>query len=610
MAGRCGVARGVQDPPATPVTTGATARETGASTAPDRAGSTPMTNRKQDRRHRRRETFVRHLRHYLRSLSRTGVVVALLFFGISLTPSLLPRSWPIQGLLSGISAAGGYGAGVFVRWVFKHSPFPAASRRLQRWSWWAIWALAAVTIPLMLWLASGWQREIRAMVGVTSDQRNVYLGVFVIAVSAAIVFIGIFRLVHDAITGVTKLLRRFVPRSVARPVAVVLVFSLIYGIFTGVIYKGAVALADNVFSASDGNTADGVTQPRSPLRSGSPASAVSWGSLGTEGRTFVASGPTQTDIAHLTGRPATEPIRVFAGRESASGIDEQAQLARRELERTGAFDRAVLALATSTGTGWVDPALSDPLEYMYGGNTAIAALQYSYLPSWMSFVIDRARAVQAADALFAAVRGHWLTLPTDRRPRLVVFGDSLGVYGATGAFGGVDELVADTNGALFTGPPNETPMWRDLTERRRPGSLERLPEYGNGSTVEFAGVPDNLRSSDGTLSHPEVVFYQHASDPVVWWAPRLIWRQPDWLTEPKGPDVIGAMRWWPFVSFWQVSFDLVANFKVPLGHGHNYGIGPITAWQAILRPPHWTAADTDKLVAASSATPSPGSSPR
>ena len=574
------------------------------------AGSTPIGNKKQARRERRLNTLIRHLEHYLRSLGRIGVVVALLFFGISLTPSLLPRSWPIQGLLSGISAAGGYGVGVFIRWVFKHSPFPAASPRLQRWSWWAIWALAAVTIPFMLWLASGWQREIRDMVGVTSDDRYVYLGVFVIAVGAAVAFIGIVRLLRDAIQGVTKLLRRFVPRAVARPVAVVLVFSLTYGLFTGVIYKGLVALADAVFSASDGSTADGIVAPRTPLRSGSPASAVPWDSLGTEGRTFVASGATAFQISRLTNRPAKEPVRVFAGRESAPTIEDEARLVLRELERTGAFDRAVLAVATSTGTGWVDPALSDPLEYMYGGNTAIAALQYSYLPSWMSFVVDRDRAVEAATALFTTVHDHWLTLPADHRPRLVIFGESLGAYGATGAFDGVDDMAANTNGALFTGTPNETPMWRTLTGKRRPGSLERLPVYGDGSTVEFAGQPADLRSGDGTLNRPTVVFYQHASDPVVWWAPRLIWHQPAWLTEPKGPDVIGAMRWYPFVSFWQVSFDLVANFKVPLGHGHNYGVGPITAWDAILHPPGWTAQDTAKLVAAAPPSVSSGSSPR
>jgi uncharacterized membrane protein len=37
----------------------------------------------------------------------------------------------------------------------------------------------------------------------------------------------------------------------------------------------------------------------------------------------------------------------------------------------------------------------DPLEYMCGGDTAVAAIQYSYLPSWISFVADKAQAQDA-----------------------------------------------------------------------------------------------------------------------------------------------------------------------------------------------------------------------
>jgi Predicted membrane protein len=35
--------------------------------------------------------------------------------------------------------------------------------------------------------------------------------------------------------------------------------------------------------------------------------------------------------------------------------------------------------------GGLGPQLANPLEYMYNGDTAIVAMQYSYLPSWLSF---------------------------------------------------------------------------------------------------------------------------------------------------------------------------------------------------------------------------------
>lgn len=41
----------------------------------------------------------------------TGLVVATMFYGWSMTPSLLPRDWFFQGLLSGINATIGYGVG-------------------------------------------------------------------------------------------------------------------------------------------------------------------------------------------------------------------------------------------------------------------------------------------------------------------------------------------------------------------------------------------------------------------------------------------------------------------------------------------------------------------
>jgi uncharacterized membrane protein len=242
------------------------------------------------------------------------------------------------------------------------------------------------------------------------------------------------------------------------------------------------------------------------------------------------------------------PIRVYAGRESASSLHGEAALVLDELKRTHAFDRHVLALATSTGTGWIDPWEADSLEYMFGGNTAIASIQYSYYPSWISFLIDRPRALEAGRELFNTVYPSWKSLPAAHRPRLVVFGESLGTFGGSAAFSNLDDLLARTDGALFTGPPNSTTMWQTLTESRNPGTLERLPVVGDGQTIRFAAGAGQLREAEGALSHPHVVFLQHGSDPIVWWTPKL------------------------------------------------FGAEIITAWDAILHPANWTAADTDALA--------------
>ena len=140
-------------------------------------------------------------------------------------------------------------------------------------------------------------------------------------------------------------------------------------------------------------------------------------------------------------------------------------------------------------------------------------------------------------------------------------------------------------------------MWCDLRSARAKGSPEWLPVYGDGRTVRFAASASDLRQPGGGLRHPKIVYVQHASDPVVWWSPGLLWHKPDWLTEPRGPGVPSKMQWYPFVTFWQISADLIVSTTAP-GYGHHYGAEIPTAWAAILHPPGWTDAETAKLTAA------------
>jgi uncharacterized membrane protein len=73
-------------------------------------------------------------------------------------------------------------------------------------------------------------------------------------------------------------------------------------------------------------------------------------------------------------------------------------------------------------------------------------------------------------------------------------------------------------------------------------------------------------------------------------------RRPDWLSEPRGFDVLPAMRWYPFVTFWQVTADLIVAQDTTPGHGHKYGSELATGWAAIAPPAGWTPNDTARLV--------------
>lgn len=519
-----------------------------------------------------------------------------LFFVLSLTPSLQPRSWQAQGIVSGCALAQGYGLGVAISWTSRRIGVPRPSAAAFRQAWYGLGVAALVTIPLVVYLSSLWEHRVRQAMAVSGTSTILYLGVFALAAGVAAAIVGVARLIHDVYIMLAELLLRFVPRLVARLTATVVVVTLVLGLGSGFADQVLLRLADVTFAAADHGNLPGVTRPLSPYRSGSQSSLVAWKSLGMQGRAFVSNGPTVADIERLTGRRAVEPIRVYAGLATASTLQGEANLALRELIRTGAFQRAVLAVATPTGRGSVYPTLADPLEYMYGGNTAIAAIQYSYLPSWVSFLAQRPQARQAGRALFNTIYTYWSGLPPAHRPRLVVFGESLGAYGAESAFSGVADITARTSGALFVGPPNSTELWRELTSARARGSPEWLPVYGDGKTVRFAASARDLRLPGGVLRHPKIVYLQHASDPVVWWSPGLVWHKPDWLAEPRGPDVTSQMQWYPFVTFWQISADLIVSNTTP-GYGHHYGAEVPTAWAAILHPPGWTNAETAKLTA-------------
>ena len=274
---------------------------------------------------------------------------------------------------------------------------------------------------------------------------------------------------------------------------------------------------------------------------------------------------------------------------------DRAALAVRDLERAGGFDRQVLVVVTTTGTGWVDPAASDSLEYEFNGDTAMVAMQYSYLPSWMSFLVDQAKARDAGRALFDAVYGAWAQLPLDRRPQLYVFGESLGTFGGEAAFSGLADIENRTDGVLWAGPPNFNALWRAAVAAREPGSPEWLPVYQDGRVVRFADAAPDLRQPPGSWGDPRVAYLQNASDPIVWWSPKLILGHPDWLRGERGPDVSPSMFWMPFVTFWQVTADLVFSTGVPDGHGHKYAADYVNGWAAVAQPPGWTTDDTERL---------------
>jgi uncharacterized membrane protein len=537
----------------------------------------------------------RSARRWLPRYTWSGTLGALLFGCASLTPSLLPRGWLLQGLIAGITAAIGYGVGVTVAWFVAEvteSRLPAGFRHR---AWQVLAGAGALLVLVMLWLGAGWQREIHQLMGLDAPEGWSSIGVVVLAVLVFALLVAIGRGVRLLARWLVRGLGRLLPRRVARPLGVAVVTVLVVFLLNGVLFQGLVEAMNSAFSVKDDGTEEEAAEPTPPDPSPSPASLVPWQDLGLQGRNFVGKGPTPQELEAFSGRPARQPVRTYVGLASADDVRDRAALAVRELDRAGGFDRAVLVVVTTTGTGWVDPAASDSLEYELNGDTAMVAMQYSYLPSWLSFLVDQVKARDAGRALFDAVYGEWAGMPEDSRPQLYVFGESLGTFGGEAAFSGIADVENRTDGVLWAGPPNFNELWRGLVEDREPGSPEWLPVYEGGRTVRFADEAPDLDRLPGPWDEPRVVYLQNASDPIVWWSPRLILNRPDWLREEPGPDVSPSAVWLPFVTFWQVSADLVFAVDVPDGHGHTYQADYVDGWAEVAQPPGWTDDDTARL---------------
>jgi uncharacterized membrane protein len=523
-----------------------------------------------------------------------GAWVALAFACLAFTPSLLPRSAVLQGLVCGISAAIGYGVGVVGAWTWR--AFADRDPRPPRAGAWRVFAIsAAVALVLALVVGQWWQAQLRDLMDAPAPNPLLLVLLPLVAVAIFTGLVALSRSLRGAYHRVATRLQRWMGRRAARALGWVVVVVGTYLLASGVLLDGLAGLADRSFSVRNTATAEGVQQPTSTLRSGGPGSLVSWDSLGRQGRTITGTGPSAEEIAAFTGSPSTEPIRAYAGTLSAEDVEKRAELAVEDLERAGGFDRAHLLVATTTGSGWLDSGAIDSFEYLTGGDSAVVAMQYSYLPSWLSYLVDQKKAREAGRQLFDAVYDRWSRLRPADRPELFVFGLSLGSFGGETAFSGEYDLSNRTAGALFAGPPNFNTLYREFTDGRDPGTPEVEPVYKGGRIVRFT---NDVAAGVGPAPEWEgtrVLYLQHPSDPIVWWSPRLAWDRPDWLGEPHGRDVLGTMVWIPLVTFWQVTADLPLSTGVPDGHGHNYHREFVDGWARVMDPPGWTSDKAERL---------------
>lgn len=523
-----------------------------------------------------------------RRTSGLGLVTGALFVAGSLTPSLIPRSPQIQGILAGFCFAAGYGVAVLAGALWRYLQLPRMTDRQARLLVPAMGAVALVIVTVFLLRSAEWQNDIRAAMTLPSAEGVAPFVVAGLGTAVASVLLILGKLLVALGRYVSARIAQVLPRRQARVLGVLLTILVTYQVFSGVLVRNVVSSIDQSAQALDDLIPAEQIAPDRPWQTGSAESLVAWQDLGREGRNFVATTPDPQAIARVTGQPARQPLRVYVGLNAADTLTARADLAVRELERAGGFDRSTLVVAMPTGTGWMDPAAIEPLEHLNHGDVATVALQYSYLQSWISLLVQPEQAAEAGRALFGAVHRRWQQLPEETRPRLYLYGLSLGAHSSQQSLRLHEMLDQPIDGALWVGPPFVSQLWQTLTAERDPGSPAWLPHLTTGEVVRFTDGRQSVHDG-GPWGEVRIVFLQYGSDPIVFFRSDSAIRPPEWLASPRAPEVSPDLRWYPIITQLQLAFDMAIALDVPIGHGHVYAhVDHIDPWLAITDPPGWT----------------------
>ncbi|MFO0882270.1 MAG: alpha/beta-hydrolase family protein [Candidatus Saccharimonadales bacterium] len=312
--------------------------------------------------------------------------------------------------------------------------------------------------------------------------------------------------------------------------------------------------------------------PTSPYVSGSAESYVPWSTLSIQGRRHVIDQRTPTDIEEVMGEWAQTPIRLFVGVDSAPSEEERVQLALAELRRTKAFDREFLVVISPTGTGYVNYVFSQSVEYLSRGNCASVTIQYSKRPSPLSLdQVPEGR--HHYRMLLNGIRRELKKRPASRRPKIILFGESLGAWTSQDAFmnEGTDGFEAlGVHRALWIGTPAGS-KWKEqvLYDNRLNVEKDEIGVFNDFGQYELLtqNAKDKLR----------YVMITHYNDPVAHFGTSLLIQAPAWLASDRSKrpsSVPKTTRWRTPTTFVHTLIDMKNALKPIPGQfvatGHDY----------------------------------------
>lgn len=339
----------------------------------------------------------------------------------------------------------------------------------------------------------------------------------------------------------------------------------------------AVAKVSALLSKGGGAVEPGMrTPPTAPEITGSPASGLDWAKVTREGARWLGMTLQPENIASVMGvEKAMQPIRVYASLDMTHDDEERARILLSEIDRTRALERKAFALFSPTGSGYVNYVASETFEYLMLGDCASAAIQYSVLPSALSLTRVPTGTAQTL-MVMRGIAERLMAMPAEKRPKVYLFGESLGSQVSEDMFRGTGVLGLEGTGidaALWIGTPAATQWRRELWGTR---SVADAPEVGPGAVylprnlVDWRNLPQEQREQVRYL------LLMNGDDPIPKFGSEVAWRKPDWL----GPDdrrPFGAphgTRWLPGMTVLATFFDM-QNALVPTPGifsegGHDY----------------------------------------
>src|SRR5262249_13674140 len=192
-------------------------------------------------------------------------------------------------------------------------------------------------------------------------------------------------------------------------------------------------------------------------------------------------------------------------------------------------------------------------ECMTRGNCATVTLQYSKRPSPLS--IDRVwEGRKHFRLLISAIMRELYKRPPGARPRVVVFGESLGAHTSQDAFlhqGTIGLQNAGVERALWIGSPHLS-KWKAQVfgEARQDVEAELVGEFD--TFAEYEALPPEARAK------LRYFFITHGNDAVGYFGPDVLIQQPSWVGDPatRPPRVPRGEKWRTPTSFFPPIIDM------------------------------------------------------